>query len=184
MDLTAAPIEDILDAAATSSAQITVWLSGHSLAGARIAAWSRHDRILVCRGGNGFTDDDIHYIRSADIQALTVRVPAPRPESDRLGAEVRDAIRHAAGYPVSLAIRPDAFANAAAPLAAWLENITLAITAMEPLHEAFQAQIDQILLREGATPAVLGGSTLILEATPDNIPSPEVLRAAIEPLLL
>lgn len=174
-------IEDILDSA---EGQITLWLAGHTLSSAKIVSWNRAAGLLTCRGGNGFTDEDVHYIRAAHIQGITLRVPAPRLESDRLGSEIRDALRQAAGYPISLAIRPDAFTNAPIPLAAWLKNILAAITALEFHREAMQAQIDQILLREGDTPAVLGGSTLILEATPDAIPPAEIIKSAIEPLLL
>ncbi len=174
-------IEDILDSA---EGQVTLWLPGHTLSSARLVSWDREAGLLICRGGNGFTDEDVHYLRAAHIQGVTLRVPAPRQESDRLGAEIRDALRQAAGYPVSLAIRPDAFVDAPDPLATWLKNIVAAIQALEVHSKALQAQVDQILLREGATPAVLGGSTLILEATPDAIPAPEIIRAAIEPLLL
>lgn len=184
MDFPATPIEDLLDTAAPAAAQVTLWLAGHTLTGARIVSWNRHAGILVCRGGIGFTDEDIHYIRAVQIQGLTLRVPAPRPESERLSPEIRDALRYAAGYPISLAIRPDAFLTTPAALAAWLEAIVGAVALLEPYREPMQAQIDQILLREGAATAVLGGSTLILEATPDNIPTPESIRAAIEPLLL
>ncbi|MFN0104500.1 MAG: hypothetical protein ACKV2U_20735 [Bryobacteraceae bacterium] len=183
MDFTAIPFEDILDDVVVDAAQVTLWLSSQTLTAARIVSWSRHAGVLVCRGGNGFTDEDIHYIRASNIQGLTLRLHAPRSESDRLGLEVRDAIRQAAGYPVSLAIRPDAFANAPVPLAAWLRNIIGAVTLLEPHRDAMQAQIDQILLREGAAVAVLGGGTLILEATPEAIPSQEEIRTAIASLL-
>jgi hypothetical protein len=173
-------IEDILD---NASGQITVWLHGNQLTGARFVSWHREDGTLVCRGGNGFTDEDVHYIRASGIQGVTVRVAAARSESDRLGAGVRESLREAAGYPVSLAIRPDAFANAPSALNAWLQNIIAAVRLLEPLREALQSQVDQILLREGSAIAVLGGSTLILEATPEAVPSTEVLRTSIEPLL-
>lgn len=173
-------IEDILD---TASGQISLWLSGHTLNAARLVSWNRATGLLICRGGNGFTDEDVHYIRAAQIQGVTLRVAAPRLESDRLGPEVREALRQAAGYPLSLAIRPDAFANSLEPLAAWLRHVVEAVTLLEPQRDAMQAQIDQILLREGAAVAVLGGSTLILEATPAAIPAAEEIRAAIALLL-
>jgi len=184
LDFTAIPIEDALDLAAPTGGPITLLLPGHTLTGVRIAGWNRAAGILLCRGGNGFTDEDVHYIRVAQIQAMTLRAPAPRAESDRLGADIRDALRHAAGYPLSLAIRPDAFLSAPGPLSLWLANIVEAVTALDVLREPFQAQVDQILLREGETSAVLGGSTLILEARPEAIPSAPAIRAAIEPLLL
>ena len=183
MDLIAAPIEDILDDAVPTAAQVTLWLAGQSLTAARLVSWDRQAGILVCRGGATFTDEDIHYIRAASIQALTLRVSAPRQESDRPGPEIREALRHAAGYPVSLAIRPDAFVGGPIPLAAWLENIVEAVVALAPQREALQAAVDQILLREGTAVAVLGGNTLILEATPGSIPAAEQIRAAIAALL-
>jgi hypothetical protein len=173
-------IEDILD---TASGQITIWLPGQLLSSARLVSWTRQDAMLICRGGNGFTDEDMHYIRASSIQAVTLRAPAPPNDSDRLGAAVREALRLAAGYPLSLAIRPDTFSNSPDPLAAWLRNIIDAVTLLEPLRDALQSQVDQILLREGSAVAVLGGSTLILEATPESIPGAEKIRAAIEPLL-
>lgn len=174
-------IEDILD---TASGQITVWLGGQVLTAARFVSWHREEATLVCRGGSGFTDEDIHYIRAAGIQAVTLRVPAPPNESDRLGAGIREALRQAAGYPLSLAIRPDSFSGSPGPLAVWLETIVDAVVLLEPHREALQSQVNQVLLREGSAIAVLGGSTLILEATAESIPSAETLRAAIEPLLL
>lgn len=173
-------IEDILD---TATGQISVWLNGHTVTAARIVSWSRPDGLLICRGGNGFTDEDVHYIRATQIQGLTLRVPATRPESDRFGPEIREELRHAAGYPVSLAIYPGAFANDPSPLSAWLTNIMIAVAHLAPHREAIQSQIDQILLREGGGIAVLGGGTLILEATPAAIPEPEAIRAAIAALL-
>ncbi|MBL8235776.1 MAG: hypothetical protein JNM66_00050 [Bryobacterales bacterium] len=173
-------IEDILDSA---SGQISLWLGGHTLNAARLVSWNRDTGLLVCRGGSGFTDEDVHYIRAAHIQGVTLRVAAPRTESDRLGPEIREALRQAAGYPLSVAIRPDAFASEPAALAAWLQHIVEAVALLEPQREAMQAQIDQILLREGTAVAVLGGSSLILEATPEAIPAAETIRAAIAPLL-
>lgn len=183
MDLSALPLEDILDNAAAESAQATLWLAGQTLAAARIVSWSRESGILVCRGGHGFTDEDIHYIRAAHLHGLSLRMPAPRTESDRLGADVRESLRNAAGYPVSLVIRPDAFAGAPVQLAAWCASIIEAVGALGAQREPLQAAVDQILLREGNSLAVLGGSTLILEASPAAIPSPDQIRAAIESLL-
>ena len=181
MDAIATPIEDILDRA---EGQISLWLAGHTLTSARFVSWDRAAGLLVCRGGNGFTDEDVHYIRVSVIQGVTLRVPAPRPESDRLGVAVREALRQAAGYPLSLAIRPDAFVDDAEGLAAWLKNVVASIQALEAHREALQSQVDQILLREGDLAAVLGGSTLILEARPGAIPAVETIRGAIAPLLL
>ena len=173
-------IEDILDGA---TGQIGLWLAGHSLTAARIVSWNRSDGLLVCRGGAGYTDDDVHYVRVAHIQGVTLRDPAPRSESDRLGTQVRDELRQTAGYSLSLAIHPEAFAHDAAALELWLRSILAAITALTPHREAMQAQIDQILLREGESIAVLGGSTLILEARPAAVPSVDEIRAAIAALL-
>jgi len=173
-------IEDILDAA---TGQVTVWLSGNTLTAARIVSWNRQSGILVCRGGNGFTDEDIHHICAGKIQGLTLRVAAPLPESDRIGADIRDAIRKAAGYPVSLVVHPGAFSGTVVPLGEWLSNILGAITLLAPHREAIHKQIDQILLREGTGIAVLGGSTLILEAAPELVPSAEEIRSAIAGLL-
>ncbi len=183
MDLSSLSLEDILDAAAHASPQLTLWLAGQSLTATRLVSWNRHSGVLVCRGGNGFTDEDVHYIRIAHVHGLTLRAPAPRQESDRLGPEIRDALRQAAGYPLSLVLRPNTFPGADAPLAAWLKNIVEAITLLEPLRDPLQASVDQVLLREGDAVAVLGGSTLILEASPEQIPSPLEIRNAIAPLL-
>lgn len=178
-------IEDLLDQAAVSNPTLTLWLAGQSLTAARLVSWDRASGLLVCRGGNGFTDDDVHYLHAAHILGVTLRQPAQSAtkEPDRLGPEVRDALRSAAGYPLSLAIRPDAFRDEPGPLSAWLESIVAAIALLEPLRDALQSQVDQVLLRQGDTLAVLGGSTLILEATPSQIPTPDELRAAIDPLL-
>ena len=183
MDLSSLSLEDILDSAAHSTPQLTLWLAGQSLTATRLVSWNRHSGVLVCRGGNGFTDEDIHYLRISHVHGLTLRAPAPRQESDRLGPEVRDALRQAAGYPVSLVLRPNAFPGADAPLAAWLKNVVEAISLLEPLRDPLQASVEQILLREGDSIAVLGGSTLILEASPLRIPSPLEIRNAIAPLL-
>lgn len=178
-------IEDLLDQSASSNPTLTLWLPGQPLTAARLVSWDRASGLLVCRGGHGFTDDDVHYLRSSHILGVTLRQPAQSPakEPDRLSPEVRDAIRLAAGYPLSLAIRANAFVDQPAALASWLESIVAAITLLEPLRDALQSQVDQILLREGDTLAVLGGSTLILEAAPSRIPTPDQLRAAIDPLL-
>lgn len=184
MELSAAPIEDLLDAAAPSSPQLTLWLAGHTLTAARLVSWNRAAGVLVCRGGNGYTDEDVHFLRAAALQGLTLRFPSARTEADRVGTELREALREAAGYPVGLVVRPDAFRSSPAELAAWIGNLVSTLALLEPFLDAFRAQIDQILLREGATLAILGGSTLTLEARPESVPEPPALRAAIAPLLL
>lgn len=183
MDSPASSFEDLLDAAVPGAQRVTLWLAGHTLSATRLVSWSRQSGVLVCRGGSGFTDEDIHYIRVAHLHGLSLRVPAPRQESDRLGAEIRAALRAAAGYPISLAIRPNAFASAPVPLVAWCSQIVAAIAGLESQREALRSAVDQILLREGDVIAVLGGSTLILEANPDATPSAENIREAIARLL-
>jgi hypothetical protein len=180
----AAPLEDLLDQAVTATAVATLWLPHQTLTAARLVSWCRASGVLVCRGGNGFTDDDVHFLRAASIQGISLRIPAPRTEKDRIGPAMREALRQAAGYPLSLAVRPDAFPGADDALALWLKAIIEAVASLDPLREPLQKEVDQILLREGASTAILGGSTLILEATPAAIPAATDLRAAIAALLV
>ena len=184
MDLPSRPLEDLLDDLAAAAAQLTVHTASLTLTGTRVAAWNRLTGMLVCRGGNGYTDEDVHFLRAESIQALTYRLPAAKPDTDRLGAEVRESIRQAAGYPVSLVLRPNTFAEDDDALAEWLANIVEALAGLlDPQRKELQASIDQILLREGEFPAIVGGATLFLEATPDRIPPAEQIRTAIVTLL-
>ena len=180
MDLSSRPLEDLLDDLAAAAAQLTVHTASLTLTGTRVAAWNRLTGMLVCRGGNGYTDDDVHFLRAEAIQSITYRAPAAKPDADRLSAEARESIRQAAGYPVSLALRPNTFAEADDALAEWIKNIVDALAGLlEPQRKELQAAIDQILLREGSFPVIVGGATLILEASPDAIPDAETIRKSI-----
>jgi hypothetical protein len=184
LDLSSRPLEDLLDDLAAAAAQLTVHTASLTLTGTRVAAWNRLTGMLVCRGGNGYTDDDVHFLRAESIQGITYRLPAAKPDTDRLGVENRESVRQAAGYPVSLVLRPNTFAENDDALQEWIENIVEALTGLlDPQREALQASIDQILLREGEFPAIVGGATLFLEAMPDRIPPAEQIRTAIVTLL-
>lgn len=183
MDLSPLPLENILAALAAEGNPVALWFNGQTLAGVRLISWDPGSGTLVCRGGHGFADDDVHFVRGDHLEGVTVRLPASRPDSDRLGSKIREALRTAAAYPVNLAVRPDAFTAAPEPLAVWCANIVEAVAELGSGRQAMQAVVDQILLREGNSVAVLGGSTLILEARPTSIPPASEIRAAIERLL-
>lgn len=184
MDLSSRPLEDLLDDLTAAAAQLTVHTAGLTLTGTRLAAWNRLTGMLVCRGGNGYTDDDVHFLRAESIEGITYRLPASKPDPDRLGVEIRESVRQAAGYPVSLVLRPNTFAEDDDALKEWIENIVDALTGLlEPQRKEMQASIDQILLREGEFPAIVGGATLFLEAMPGQIPTAVQIRTAIVTLL-
>lgn len=204
--LPARPLADILDAvaAAPSSVRVTFWLAAHAIRAATLMSWDRESGIAVCRGGEGFSDEEVHYIPASDVCGLSVRLgpgkyhllsfgemPAPsanqlsRIELERRIGEVRDHIRMAAGAPVGLVARGETLGDSPSHrslygqwLAALCDAVTL-VCAEAPGREAFRAGIEQILMRRGGEVARLGGSTLIVEAEPGAIPTADQLREAI-----
>lgn len=150
---------------------------------ARALGWDAESGIATLRGGDGFTEDDVHFVRAAHCVSLTLRLPAPRPANDPIGAAGRAAVRSAAGYPLSLAMRPGTLEGEGEALEAWLSAVAAALERLGAYRKPMEALVDQILLREGPGVAFLGGNTLILEAEPGRIPTVEAIETNIAALL-
>jgi hypothetical protein len=196
--LPARPVTEILDAvAAATGLRVSFWLSGHAIRSAELLAWDGNAEIAVCRGGEGFSEEEIHYVPLVRLGAGKYhllsfgQMPEPpanqisRIELERMIAEVRDQIRMAAGAPVGLVARGETLGDGPAHRTLyrqWLESLREAVAAVcadAGGRETFRAAVEQILMRRGGTPVSLGGSTLIVETEPDAIPGAEDLRVAI-----
>jgi hypothetical protein len=173
---------DVFGQALQERRPLTLVLPCKVYANTEPVSWDASAGIAICRGGEGYTSEDHHYIRAEHIQAITYRIPVASP-TERISDTVREAVRRAAGFPIGLMARPGVLDGHPEAFAEWLLAITAALSELcsrDPVQAALRSAVDQILLREGDQPAILGGSSLILEARPGRIPRAEELSRAIE----
>ncbi|MBM3787381.1 MAG: hypothetical protein FJW30_23730 [Acidobacteria bacterium] len=167
-------LEDVAAFAAQTKSVVTIHFPGHSLLNVKAAEFHGDTGLLVCTG------DETHYVRLSTVSALSLRKASEEPEHPH--AALREELRHAVGYPLSLHVRVDLPPE---ELTQWVGAIATALAGvceLEPVREQFQATVDQILLRAGEATVRLGGSTLFFEHN-GKARTAEEIKRAVEVLL-